>query len=160
MKKMLLLILLVACVMTTMAQEDRIDSVKNDSASVSVPNEKSLVDSLLVDVNAWLEHIEIDLSLKNRYKLYPTENMYTFLKLDTKTGKIDKVQWSLDTNKEFIVSINSSDLTYGYGYGSGSFELYPTQNMYQFILIDKTDGRTWHVQWGLSSSERWIRRIY
>ena len=30
--------------------------------------------------------------------------------------------------------------------------------MYQFILLDKTDGRTWHVQWG-EKAERWIRRI-
>ena len=112
------------------------------------------------NLNAWLEQIELDLSLKQRFKLYPTENMYTFLRLDTKTGKIDKVQWNLDTNKEFISSINTIDLSYGDGYGSNSFELYPTQNMYQFLLIDKTDGRTWHVQWGMNASERWIRRIY
>ena len=120
----------------------------------------STSDSLLKVISQWGEHIELDLALKNRYKLYPTENMYTFLLLDTKTGMIDKVQWSLDTEKEFKVSINSEDLTYGYGYGSGSFELYPTQNMYQFVLLDKTTGRTWHVQWGMESNKRWIRRIY
>lgn len=117
-------------------------------------------DSITEMTNAWLEQIELDLSLKHRYKLYPTENIYTFLLLDTKTGKIDKVQWNLDTNKEFRVAINSEDLTYGFGYGSGSFELYSTQNLYQFILLDKTNGRTWHVQWGMEESKRWIRRIY
>ena len=160
MKKVLLMLALMIGAVTMMAQEDRDESVKIDTTTIPYLNELALTDSLLLDVNAWLEHIEINLSLKNRYKLYPTDNMYTFLRLDTKTGMIDKIQWSLDTNKEFIVSINSTDLTYGNGYGSGSFELYPTQNMYQFLLIDKTDGRTWHVQWGMSSSERWIRRIY
>ena len=160
MKKVLLMLALMIGAVTMMAQEDRDESVEIDTTTIPYLNELALTDSLLLDVNAWLEHIEINLSLKNRYKLYPTDNMYTFLRLDTKTGMIDKIQWSLDTNKEFIVSINSTDLTYGNGYGAGSFELYPTQNMYQFLLIDKTDGRTWHVQWGMSSSERWIRRIY
>ena len=160
MKKVLLMLALMIGAVTMMAQEDRDKSVGIETATIPILNELALTDSLLLDVNAWLEHIEINLSLKNRYKLYPTDNMYTFLRLDTKTGMIDKIQWSLDTNKEFIVSINSTDLTYGNGYGSGSFELYPTQNMYQFLLIDKTDGRTWHLQWGMNSSERWIRRIY
>jgi hypothetical protein len=160
MKKVLLMLALMIGAVTMMAQEDRDESVEIDTTTIPYLNELALTDSLLLDVNAWLEHIEINLSLKNRYKLYPTDNMYTFLRLDTKTGMIDKIQWSLDTNKEFIVSINSTDLTYGNGYGSGTFELYPTQNMYQFLLIDKTDGRTWHVQWGMNSSERWIRRIY
>ena len=160
MKKVLLMLALMIGAVTMMAQEDRDESVGIETTTIPILNELALTDSLLLDVNAWLEHIEINLSLKNRYKLYPTDNMYTFLRLDTKTGMIDKIQWSLDTNKEFIVSINSTDLTYGNGYGSGSFELYPTQNMYQFLLIDKTDGRTWHVQWGMNSSERWIRRIY
>lgn len=148
MKKILVILAMVASAAVMMAQDE------NTATSIQK------TDSILENINAWLEQIELDLSLKQRFRLYPTENMYTFLRLDTKTGKIDKVQWNLDTNKEFITSINSSDLSYGEGYGSNSFELCPTQNMYQFILIDKTDGRTWHVQWGMNASERWIRRIY
>ena len=148
MKKILVILALVASAAMVMAQDE------NTATSIQK------TDSILENINAWLEQIELDLSLKQRFRLYPTENMYTFLRLDTKTGKIDKVQWNLDTNKEFITSINSSDLSYGEGYGSNSFELCPTQNMYQFLLIDKTDGRTWHVQWGMNASERWIRRIY
>ena len=118
------------------------------------------IDTLMMINNQLLEHLDIDLSLKNRYKLYQTENIYTFLQLDTKTGQIKQVQWSLDSDKEGSVTINDDDLSYGYGYGSGSFELYPTKNMYQFVLLDKTDGRKWHVQWGMEYGNRWIRRIF
>ena len=118
------------------------------------------IDSLVQITNAWLEQIELDHSLKQRYKLYQTENIYTLLQLDTKTGMIEQVQWSLDSENEGSVTINNDDLNYGFGRGSGSFELYPTKNMYQFILLDKTSGRKWHVQWGMKTKERWIRRIY
>ena len=118
------------------------------------------IDSLVQITNAWLEQIELDHSLKQRYKLYQTENIYTLLQLDTKTGMIEQVQWSLDSENEGSVTINNDDLNYGFGHGSGIFELYPTKNMYQFILLDKTSGRKWHVQWGMKTKERWIRRIY
>lgn len=118
------------------------------------------IDSLLTINNLLLEQIDIDLSSKNRYKLYQTENIYTFLRLDTKTGIIDQVQWSLDDEKEFIIPINSFDFSQYYGGGSGSFELYPTKNMYQFLLIYKPLGHVWHVQWGMKSGERWIKGIY
>ena len=118
------------------------------------------IDSLVQITNVWLEQIELDYSLKQRYKLYQTENIYTLLQLDTKTGMIEQVQWSLDSENEGSVIINNDDLNLGFGYGSGSFELYPTKNMYQFILLDKTSGRKWHVQWGMKPKERWIRRIY
>ncbi|MBR5774961.1 MAG: hypothetical protein IKY42_01700 [Bacteroidaceae bacterium] len=153
MKKLLCIVLLSVGISSISAQTDS-TMISSEGSTIS------RIDSLLQETNAWLEHIELNLSLKQRYKLYPTENMYNFLKLDTKTGRIEQVQWSLDRDKEFISVINNDDLTYGYGHGSGSFELYPTQNMYQFLLIDKTSGRAWHVQWGLSSSNRWIRRIY
>lgn len=123
---------------------------------VSTINE---IDTLLQISNIILEQIDIDLSLKNRYKLYPTENNYTFLQLDTKTGMIKQVQWSLDSSNEGSIDINTVDLTFGEGYGSNSFELYPTTNMYQFILLDKTTGNKWHVQWGMDRDNRWIRRI-
>lgn len=128
--------------------EIRVDSLLNQ------------IDTLLMINNQLLEHLDIDLSLKNRFKLYPTENIYTFLQLDTKTGKIRQLQWSLNSDNEGTVSINDDDLNIGYGYGSGSYELYPTKNMYQFILLDKTDGRKWHVQWGMDLSKRWIRQIF
>lgn len=118
------------------------------------------IDSLVEINNILLDHLEVNTSLKGRYKLYQTDNIYNLLELDTKTGKIKQVQWSLDADNEVSVTINDDDLSYGLGHGSGSFELYPTKNMYQFILIDKTDGRKWHVQWGMESSKRWIRRMY
>ena len=117
------------------------------------------VNTLLFINNRHLENLEINTSLKERYKLYQTENIYTFLQLDTKTGMIEQVQWSLNSDNEGSVTINSYDLTKEFDYGPGSFELYPTKNIYQFILIDKTSGNKWHVQWGMESDKRWIRRI-
>ena len=152
MKKVLFTVSIMLGVTSVFAQTKQ-KTVLNDSTLVRI-------DSLLRVNNAWLEHIELDLSLKQRYKLYQTDNIYTFLQLDTKTGMIKQVQWSLDSDNEGSVSINIEDLTYGLGCGSGSFELYPTKNMYQYLLLDKTTGRKWHVQWGMESSKRWIRRIY
>lgn len=116
------------------------------------------VDSVVKVTNMWLKQIELDNSLKNRYKLYQTENLYTFLQLDTKTGQIEQIQWSLDSNNEGSLTLNGDDLTDGYGLNS--FELYPTKNLYQFILLNKTTGQKWHVQWGMEVNSRWIRRIY
>ena len=152
MKKVLFTVSIMLGVTSVFAQTKQ-KTVLNDSTLVRI-------DSLLRVNNAWLEHIELDLSLKQRYKLYQTDNIYTFLQLDTKPGMIEQVQWSLDSDNEGSVSINIEDLTYGLGCGSGSFELYPTKNMYQYLLLDKTTGRKWHVQWGMESSKRWIRRIY
>ena len=133
----------------------------------AVDSFKIKVDSLLKEVNTLLEINNILLSQikknateNNRYKMYMTENIYTLLQLDTQTGKIEQVQWSLESKDEGCFTINSDDLSYGFGYSSGSFELYPTKNMYQFILMDKTDGRKWHVQWGIGKNKSWIRRLY
>ena len=73
------------------------------------------VDSLVQITNAWLEQIELDFSLKQRYKLYQTENIYTLLQLDSKTGMIEQVQWSLDSENEGSVTINDDDLNFGFG---------------------------------------------
>lgn len=152
MKKVLFIVGIMLSVTFAFTQTNQ-KTVCNDSTLIRI-------DSLIQVNNERLEDIEIDLSLKQRYKLYPTENIYTFLQLDTKTGRIEQVQWSLDSDNEGTFTINGEDLTYGFGYGSGSFELYPTKNMYQFLLLDKTSGRKWHVQWGIGDSKRWIRRIY
>ena len=60
----------------------------------------SRIDTLVQINNIWFEQIELDQSLKERYKLYPADNLYTLLQLDTKTGKIEQVQWPLDSDQE------------------------------------------------------------
>lgn len=116
------------------------------------------LDSILTDIAYRLKVIEY--KMEPRFKLYKTENIYTFLKLDTATGQIDQFQWSLENNKDGTVgSINNEDLSLIVK-EAGTFELYPTSNMYQFILLDKRLGRTWHVQWGIGDSKRWIKRVF
>ena len=160
-KKVVLFLMLLATISVNAQTTKPTSTVKSTKYEQKVDSLLSQIDTLIMINNQLLEHIDIDLSLKNRYKLYPTDNIYTLLELDTKTGRIKQVQWSLDSDSEGTFTINNDDLSFGMGYGSNSFELYPTKNMYQFILIDKTDGRKWHVQWGTGGDKsRWIRRIY
>ncbi|WP_300939781.1 hypothetical protein [Bacteroides acidifaciens] len=59
----------------------------------------------------------------NNFVLYPTTNVYTFLKLDTRNGKIWQVQYAMDEN-EFEVVLNDKPLVYTEK--AGQFALYPT----------------------------------
>ena len=89
----------------------------------------------------------------NNYLLYPTTNIYTFLKLDTRNGKIWQVQYSMDDN-EFEVVLNSKELVIS---GKpGQFALYPTTNNWTFLLLDTVNGDVWHVQWSQEASNRGI----
>lgn len=173
MKQIILLLLLSTTVAG--AQTKKVIEPKNKVVPASiVTTEPIVVDSFKIKVDSLLKRMDTLVEMnyillsqikknateKERFKMYMTENVYTLLQLDTKTGKIDQVQWSLEEKNEGIFTINSEDLSFGFGYSSGSFELYPTNNMYQFILLDKTDGRKWHVQWGIGKNKRWIRRLY
>lgn len=122
---------------------------------------QNLLDSIHIEVKDIAQQLakqQVDNVFSNTYKLYKTENIYIFLRLNTSNGKIDQVQWNLDRDKEFITVLNNVDLTYGISIGNhnGRFELYPTQNIYQFLLLDKNFGSIWHVQWGSDSKKRWI----
>lgn len=80
------------------------------------------------------------------FKLYPTDNMWTFIKLDTRNGKMWQVQFSVKGDDyRFEMPLNTSSLATSLT--NGRFELYPTQNMYNFILLDRIEGATWQVQW-------------
>lgn len=88
--------------------------------------------------------------------------MWTFLELETFSGRIWQVQYSVDDTKasrmKTILSsrnlVSEEDGEY-----AGRFELYPTQNMYNFILLDTETGRTWQAQWSTSYSNRGIVEI-
>lgn len=97
-----------------------------------------------------------------RYRLYPTQNIYMFLRLDTKTGQINQVQWSTKGSEyRFTSTLSYADLTYGDTTATvGRFTLYPTTNVYNFLLIDQKDGRTWQVQWSHEPENRLVTRIW
>lgn len=92
-----------------------------------------------------------------RYELYKTQNMWTFLKLDTATGLIWQVQYSTnDIDKIFQTYLNLVPEASGGDAVNGRFKLYPTDNMYNFIMLDMIDGRAWQVQWSTDYQDRVI----
>ena len=91
-----------------------------------------------------------------RYKMFPTDNIWTFLKLDTRSGKIWQVQYSLDDSFRGEVILNNKALVSNDVAENGRFTLYPTKNMYNFILLDQIDGKMWQVQWSTDEENRGI----
>jgi hypothetical protein len=94
------------------------------------------------------------------YRLFATKNMYTFIKLNTRNGQMKQVQWSTkgseyryETTLSDISRVNEEEER------NGRFFLYPTTNIYNFILLDQIDGRAWQVQWG-DASQRMVLKIY
>jgi hypothetical protein len=97
------------------------------------------------------------------YRLFRTRNVYTLLKLDTRTGQLSQVQWGEEGDR-FTEVINQAVLvpigtaTRPTALKPGRFTLCPTPNIYTFLLLDQEDGRTWQVQWG-DSKHRFIVAI-
>lgn len=95
-----------------------------------------------------------------RYKMFPTENIWTFLKLDTRNGKIWQVQYSINDNYRGEIELNDKALVSENIAENGRFTLYPTKNMYIFILLDQIDGKMWQVQWSTAPENRGILPIF
>jgi hypothetical protein len=93
------------------------------------------------------------------YRLFSTRNMYTFIKLNTKNGQMWQVQWDTKSNQietplSLITRVTKEEEK------NGRFFLYPTTNIYNFILLDQLDGRAWQVQWNIEEKDRMVIRIY
>lgn len=93
------------------------------------------------------------------YRLFSTRNMYTFIKLDTRNGQMWQVQWGTESKYRFENTLSDISLVNKEDEKNGRFFLYPTTNIYNFILLDQIDGRTWQVQWG-KEEDRAVIRIY
>ena len=93
------------------------------------------------------------------YKLFPTENTWALIKLNTRNGKIWQVHYSISNDFEGELPINRYSLVLPEEEINGRFTLYPTPNMYNFILLDQIDGSTWKVQWNNERDKRFMRRI-
>lgn len=106
-----------------------------------------------------LQNISTDSAVA--YRLFSTRNMYTFIKLDTRNGQMWQVQWSTKGSEfRFGTTLSDISLVDKDEEKNGRFFLYPTTNIYNFILLDQVDGRAWQVQWSIEEKDRAIIRIY
>lgn len=99
---------------------------------------------------------------KPRYKMYKTTHDYILLKLDTATGRVWMVQIGMgDKSSRRQIAVDDStpladdDVPY-----NGRFELYATNNSYNFVMIDTYTGTTYQVQWHTESSKRFRKFIH
>ncbi len=93
------------------------------------------------------------------YKLYPTTNMWTFIKLNTRNGHLWQVQYHTESDKRFETILNTYSLITPENESNERFSLYSTQNSYNFILLDQIDGRMWQVQWSIDPEKRLVLPI-
>ena len=95
------------------------------------------------------------------YQLFPTENRWIFIKLNTQTGQMWMVQYSTNSSTDALsCPLNTISLLDGSDEKvNGRYTLYPTQNHYNFILLDQINGRTWQVQWSTDLSNTGIWEI-
>ena len=93
----------------------------------------------------------------NIYQLFPTQNYWTFIKLDTRNGKMWQVHFSVKgdgATGELI--LNSIPLANENEEINGRFMLYPTNNIYNFLLLDQIDGSVYQAQWSMEEKYRGI----
>jgi hypothetical protein len=94
------------------------------------------------------------------YRLFATRNTYTFIKLNTRNGQMCHVQWGTGENDHFEYPLSDISRVNKEDERNGRFFLYPTTNIYNFILLDQIDGRVWQVQWSAEEKNRLVLRIY
>ena len=94
----------------------------------STKSKKTVLDDISVKMdilNFCQQYVASNLNA-NRYKLYQTDNMNYLLKLDTFTGRVWMVQWSLDIAEEGSDVINGESLS---NTNYCKYELYATKNI-------------------------------
>lgn len=104
-----------------------------------------------------IQNISTDSSVV--YRLFATKNMYNFIKLNTRNGKMSQIQWGTENKYRFETTLSDVSLVNTEEEKNGRFFLYPTTNNYNFILLDQIDGRTWQVQWSINKEDRMVIRI-
>jgi hypothetical protein len=90
------------------------------------------------------------------YRLFPTTNMWTFIKLNTRNGQMWQIQYDVKGDNRHETTLSLEYLVTPLNEVNDRFTLYPTQNMYTFILLDQLEGKIWQVQWSIDAKNRFI----
>lgn len=95
----------------------------------------------------------------NRFQLYETKNMWNFILLDSYNGRLWQVQYSTESiDYRFCIPINDTELVANKW--RSVFSIQPLVSMYQYYLINESNGDMWKFQWSTKGDEyRWIERF-
>ena len=119
-----------------------------------------IVVPLYAQMQGGLQYTDINHNSATRFKLYPTTNMYNFLKLDTRLGDVTAVQFDINGPNEYEYHVGSVWKSIPVDQQvDGRYELYPTQNYYTFLLLDQIDEKVYHVQWSMERINRGLYEI-
>ena len=92
--------------------------------------------------------------------MFSTQNVNILLKLDTKRGRIWMVQYRMKDQAAMEITIDNFAAVSEKDGWNGRFEMYPTNNMYNFLMIDTETGQVYQVQWSTEYSKRFVEKIY
>ncbi len=94
---------------------------------------------------------------QDRYRLYATQNIWSFLLLDSATGRVWQCQFSTeDSPHRFIVSVSDKPLVPEKNGRNSRFVLHETRNIWNFLLLDTEGGKVWQCQFGRNPAERFV----
>ena len=65
-----------------------------------------------------------------------------------------QMQYDIEGDNRFETWLNSTPLVEKEMEVDNRFTLYPTQNVWTFILFDQIDGKSWQVQWNQEYENR------
>ena len=149
------LAIIIFCSFSGYAQTYKMYQTKNYHNQLRLNTATGEVKQIQDDGQSWTICPGIDSTLdqSGRFTLNETQNMWTFIMLDSYTGKTWQVQFSTKgTDYMFYTPINQWSLSYPSSEDNwrNRFQLFPTQNMWNFILLDTYTGRLWQVQYSSS----------
>lgn len=70
-----------------------------------------------------------------------------------------QVQWGLESSYRFDTTLSEVSRVNKEEEKNGRFFLYPSTNIYNFVLLDQINGKTWQVQWE-KEGDRMVIPIY
>lgn len=92
-----------------------------------------------------------------RFRVFKTGNMWNQLLLDTADGMVWQVSYTIDTKGvRALIPINATPLATGKDALIGRFTLYPTDNIWTFLLVDQFTGSVWQCQFSTHKGDRML----
>ena len=101
---------------------------------------KKFISALVLMMIAWASYAQSN----SVYKMYRTQNYHNQLRLNTMTGEVYQVQD--DAGMWLVCSAITPSSSTPYRYS-----LYPTRNIWTYILVDLFTGKIWQCQFFVNS---------